>query len=142
MFDILPTRKKTRDLNFDNFFSEFIPDNFFPGLDAKMMRLDIKENDSSYIFDVELAGVKKENIDLVINDDILTINVKKESETNEQQINYIRNEIKYGSLSRSFAIPNIQKDNIRAKFDNGILQIVLPKITKDETDYEQKIDIE
>lgn len=127
MFDIIPNRKRNNSLfNFDNFFSEFFPDDFFPNND-RFMKLDIKEFSSVYVFDIELPGVKRDEIDLNIADDILTISVKISEQTNEEDPKYIRKERKYGSYSRSFAIPNIDSENIKANYDNGVLTVTLPK---------------
>jgi HSP20 family protein len=142
MFDIIPNRKRTRDLlDFDNFFSEFYPDNFFPSLEGRMMRLDIKELADRYIFDVELPGVNKEDIELIVVDDVITINVKKQEELTDEQSKYIRKERRYGMLSRSFNIPYVDTENIKAKFENGILHIILPKLTE-QTMPQKRIDID
>ncbi len=129
MLDIIPNRKRNSSLfNLNNFFSEFFPDEIFSNND-RMMKLDIKEYSTSYVFDVELPGVKKEAIDLSIADDILTISVNISEQTSEEDPKYIRKERKHGSYSRSFSIPNIDSENIKANYDNGVLSVTLPKAT-------------
>lgn len=142
MFDVISNKKNNRDmLDINNFFSEFFPDNFFPNFEGKLMKVDIKENNEAYIFEVEIPGANKEDINLIINEDIITINVTTKSNVAEEKENYIRRERKFGSMSRSFSIPNINKDNINAKYVNGLLHISLPK-KGPQQESAKKIDID
>ncbi len=142
MLNLMTNRKGNRNLfNFDHFFSEFLPDQLIHNMDNKMMTLDIREHESSYIFDVEIPGVKKEDIDISVKDDILTITVNKTDEIHEENTTFIRRERKFGTYSRSFTIPYIDSDNILAKYDHGILRLTLPKI-ENQTESKKVIDIE
>ncbi len=134
MFDIIPNnRKKNRDIfNFDNFFSEFFPENFFPHTEGRMMKIDIKELDTAYTFDVELPGVSKEDIEINVVDDVLSITINKIEEVNEENTKFVRKERKFGTYSRSFSIPDVDTDNIKANYDNGVLKLTLPKTTQQE----------
>lgn len=136
MLDII-TRKRNQDL-YDSFFNDFFPDNY----DGKMMKVDIRENENHYFLDVEIPGVKKENIKLIVNDDILTINIKREEQLSDANEKYIRKERRFGSMSRSFTIRDIDKDNITAKYLNGVLHISLPKLTEEELDRTKTISID
>ena len=113
---------------FDDFFNDafLMPTVFSAG---NYMRADIKEKENEYIIDVEIPGVKKEEIklDLSDDDDVLTVSVEKKEETKDEGTDYIRKEIKYGAYSRSFYVPGIKEDDIKAKYDNGVLTITLPK---------------
>jgi HSP20 family protein len=141
MFDMISNSKRKNDmLDFNNFFSEFFPD-IYTNIEGKMMRVDIKENDNSYIFDVEIPGANKEDINLVVNEDVLTINVTTKSQVAEEKDNYIRRERKFGSFTRSFSIPYLDKDQINAKYENGVLHITLPKRTNNHEEV-KKINIE
>lgn len=91
------------------------------------MKVDIKENDEEYVVDAELPGVNKNEINLEIHDDILTIAVNHNEEVKEERTNYIRKERRTNSISRSFQLENIKNEDITAKFENGILSIHLPK---------------
>jgi len=133
MLDII--KKDSNREFYDSFFSDFLPE----GYDGKLMRVDIRENDYAYYLDVEVPGVKKENIKLITNDDILTINIKREESNND---NYIRRERKLGSMSRSFTIREIDKDNISAKYSEGMLYICIPKLTEEDLDKTRTINID
>lgn len=91
------------------------------------MRVDIKENEKEYIVEADMPGIKKEEINVELNDDRLTIAVERNEEINEEKENYIRKERRSGSFCRSFYVENVLDDQISAKFENGVLSVVLPK---------------
>ena len=90
-------------------------------------KTDIKETPEEYIVHAELPGVKKEDIKIDYNNNYLTISATRNNESEEKKDHYIRRERSYGSVSRAFYISNVNKDSIKAKFDNGVLNIELPK---------------
>ena len=124
---------------FDNFFDDdFMMPSMFGnkndplyGKHAKnVMKTDIKETEKAYEFDIDLPGFKKENVHAELQDGYLTIQASTESETEEKSENgtYLRKERFTGSCRRSFYVgEEISEDDIRAKFEDGILRIVVPK---------------
>lgn len=136
MFDIVPFARrgsgiqKYNDLfDIEGIFEGFFNDRFFPALykNSAQMKVDVKENENEFILEAELPGIKKEDVNLQIDDDRLTISVQRNEQTDEEKDNYIRRERSYSSVIRSFAIPNIETDNVNAKYENGMLFITLPK---------------
>ena len=113
----------------DNMFDNFFNDSFMPALFTgdTQMRVDIKENDKEYIVEADMPGVKKEEINVELNNDRLTIAVERNEEINEEKENYIRRERRSGSFCRSFIVENVKEEGIAAKFENGVLSIMLPK---------------
>lgn len=113
----------------DKFFESFFNDSLFPAFynNSGQMRVDIKENEKDYIVEAELPGVKKEEINIDLHDDRLTIAVERNEQVNEKNDNYIRRERRYGSMSRTFSVANVNQDQVTADFKNGILSIILPK---------------
>ena len=75
----------------------------------------------------ELPGFDKDEINVDLDKDTLTISAAHKEEKKEKKHNYIRQERRYNSYCRSFHIPGIQKDNITAAYNNGVLEITLPK---------------
>ena len=73
------------------------------------------------------VAVNKEDINIDYNNNYLTISATRNNEHEEKKDNYIRRERSYGSVSRGFYINNVNKEAIKAKFDNGVLNIELPK---------------
>ncbi len=95
-----------------------------------LMRTDVKENDNSYEVDVDLPGFKKEDIKISFDNGYL--NIAAQTSTNndkkDEKGNYIRQERFYGSMSRSFYVgEDINKEDIRAKFEDGVLKLTVPK---------------
>lgn len=93
-------------------------------------RVDISETEFDYNLDVELPGIDQKDIDVKIDDNILTIKGKKEQKAETKEKNYYTREIYYGSFQRSISLPNnIKADAVDAKYENGILHITIPKKT-------------
>ncbi len=137
---LVPYGRKNRDLtnrsqdvfNIDSLFDDFFGDSFMPAFfaDDSQIKVDVKENEKEYIVEADLPGVKKEEINVELNNDRLTISVARNEEVNEEGENYIRKERRSGSYSRSFHVENVIEDQISAKFENGVLSMVLPKREK------------
>ena len=115
--------------------------NFFNDENAVTIKTDIKDTGDSYVIDAELPGYKKDEINVDVNDDILTISAEKHNEVNEEEKNgYIRRERYYGSVSRSFNISEVEAAAITAKHENGVLTLTLPK-KKEQIPQSHKIEI-
>ena len=114
---------------FDYFFNNLCNDftSMFPG-SMPSFKTDIRENAGEYVIDAEMPGMKKEDIKLNIEDDVLTITVEKSEDSNEESGSYIRRERHFGSSSRNFRIGNVKQDAVEAKFENGVLTVILPKL--------------
>jgi HSP20 family protein len=90
--------------------------------------VDIYETKESIVLNVELPGVTKEDIALEVKDSTLTIKGEKKLEKNVTEENFHRMERSYGSFTRAFTLPStVQRDKVKAKFRDGILEIMLPK---------------
>ena len=91
---------------------------------------DIRETDTEYVLEADLPGFKKEDINIDITDNTLTINAERHSEHEEKdkKDNYIRCERSYGSFSRSFGLDGVDTEAIKAGFENGVLTLTMPKL--------------
>lgn len=132
MFGIVPFRNnkiQERGSLFDleNMFNDFFNDSFMGLASTNAIKADIKENEKEFIIDAEIPGANKEDIKLDLKDDRLTISVQKTEEVKEEKENYIRRERRFGASSRSFYVENVKNEDVTAKYENGILTIVLPK---------------
>ncbi len=103
-------------------------------------RIDVYElNDKVYV-EAELPGLNKDDIQIKVQDNTLTISGEKKKDTNEDK-NVLRNERIFGSFSRSFNLSEeINAEDIEANFENGILTIALGKV-KEEKPKERTIEI-
>lgn len=132
MFGIRPIRgwreetPKGFKWDFENIF-DIMFDDINPISSYYPLKVDVKEKDKEYLLEVEIPGVEKEDIYLEVKDDILSISVEREEEINEESENYIRRERQFGSFKRSFYVDNVDQENIKAKFKNGVLKVRLPK---------------
>lgn len=125
----------TRSINTYNPFWELdrIEKAFFGGRDqSTVFRSDVRENDKEYIVEADLPGVNKEDIDISINDGVLTVKAERKSEASDENNGYIRRERAYGSFERSFDISEIDDEKIDAEFKNGVLTLTLPKKLPEE----------
>ena len=109
--------------------------NGFPsfGLDTESSyspRIDVSEDDKNIFIEAEIPGVKKGDINISLQDNILTIKGEKKSLNKEKkEKSYFRSERSYGLFTRSFTLPaEVNPDKVDAKFEDGILNITLAKI--------------
>ena len=109
---------------FDNFERSFFGDN-----SASTFRTDIRDQGDKFLLEAELPGFKKEDIKLDLKDGILTVSAQhsESSEEKDKKGSYIRRERRYGSFARKFDVSGIQEDGITAAYNNGVLELTLPK---------------
>ena len=92
------------------------------------MNTDIIEKENGYELQIDLPGVKKEDIKIEMNKNLINISVSISKSSDEENKKYIRKERFTGEIKRSFNIgEDIDEDNINASFENGILYLNLPK---------------
>lgn len=140
MFDMVPFKrtgllKKGGD-NFNNFVDNFFNDDFFAPIPFEKMgfgfKVDLKENESSYIVEADLPGVNKDSIDIEYKNNYLTVSAKREEKNEDKSENYVRKEIRYGEFKRSFYVDNVDEDKVTASFNDGVLRVELPKTNKEK----------
>jgi HSP20 family protein len=96
---------------------------------ARMPAIDVSEKEESYLVKAELPGVARENLDITINDGVLTINAeRKEEKKEEKDDRVIRQERYLGKLVRSLRLgSDIDEGRIEAQYQDGVLKLSLPK---------------
>jgi HSP20 family protein len=98
------------------------------GLGAWMPPVDIAEDKERITLTAELPGFKEDEVQIQMEGNILTLRGERKFEEEKTGRNYHRVERSYGQFMRSFTLPNnVDRENIRAKFRNGLLEIELPK---------------
>ena len=123
--------------DFDSWFSDPVEKRFFGkknplyGKHAKnLMKTDVRETKNSYEVDVDLPGFKKDEIQMKLEDGMLTISAAKglDKDEKDKKGKYVRRERYAGSLSRSFYVgDNVTVEDIHPKYENGILSFNVPK---------------
>lgn len=100
---------------------------------APTFKVDISEDEKAIYLSADIPGVKKEDVKVSIEDDVISISAERTQAEEEKKKNYHRVERSWGSLSRSFTIgDNVDSDNITANYDNGVLKVVVPKKEPEE----------
>jgi HSP20 family protein len=97
-------------------------------------RTDVSEDENAYYADVEVPGVKKEDIKITLNDNVLTIEGEKKPSTDKTK-KYHKSERNYGTFSRGFSFTEkVNPESTEAKFENGILTVKVEKIKKSNSE--------
>jgi HSP20 family protein len=104
------------------------------GVDRWSPSLDLTENDDEFIVTLELAGAKKDDVHVEIEDGVLTVRGEKKSEREEKNEKRRYTERSFGVFSRSFTLPsNADGDDVKASFENGVLKVEIGKREKAKT---------
>lgn len=123
--------------NYDPFFDLFYPlEKRSRYNNTYSMRTDVEEAENDYIMNIEMPGVKKEDINITLEDGYLTVSVAREE---KEEKNYVRFERSYGTASRSFYVGLKDEKNIKAFYVDGVLTLTFPK--NEEKDAARKIAI-
>jgi len=116
--------------HFDSLYPEYAYDET---IDKLSMPIEVTDKEKEYDIRAELPGVKKEDLDIDLNDNYLTIRATKSEEKHEDKKCYKKSEFKYGEFSRSVYLPNeINADEIEATLEHGVLKIKAPKLMKEK----------
>jgi len=103
-------------------------DDFFRTDAPTAFRTDVTDEGDHFLLEADLPGFEKQDIHLDLNGDTLTIRAERHSKVEEKEKDkVVRMERSYGSYSRSYDISGIDAEDIRAKYENGVLQLTLPK---------------
>ena len=106
-------------------------DNFFtdtPVWNTRAPAVDVQEKDDEYLMEVELPGLTDKDIELNVEDNILTLSSKKEEKTEEKKNGYVIRERRNHEFARTFVLPaEVDREKIKAEFNNGLLVVNIPK---------------
>lgn len=127
---------------FSLFGPSWLPRLRMPEMEEFTPTVDIFEEGSDVVVKAELPGMKKENIDVKLTGNAVTISGEKRKEEKVEKKNIYRLERSYGSFTRAFTLPSeVQTDKAKARFKDGILEIRIPK-TEEAKKKEKKVMIE
>ncbi len=101
---------------------------FHNGCDFNRPAANIIDNEKDFMIELAAAGMSKEDFNIKIEDDMLSISVERKEIEEKDELNYSRREFRYDGFTRSFSIPEIvDQENIKANYENGVMTITLPK---------------
>jgi HSP20 family molecular chaperone IbpA len=110
----------------DRIFHSFFDED--TGLNTNLPRVDVREEENSYVLEAELPGTTEKDIDVKVENDLLQISTEKEEEKEEKNKGYLMREIRSASYHRSFVLPkDTDREKIEANFKNGLLTLTIPK---------------
>lgn len=114
----------------------------YRGEGARMPNMDLSEEQDRFLVQAELPGMTKEDVTIETDGDVLRITARKEQEVEEKKEGYIRRERGSMHFHRQMRLPeNVDHDQIKARMENGVLEISLPKMTAKE-EKRNKIEVE
>lgn len=120
--------------NYERNHPREVATNFMPSINTR-------EGEFAYHVEVDLPGIKKEDISLQVEDNVLLISGERKVKEEVKEENYYKIESRFGSFSRSFSLPeNVDVENIHAESVDGVLEIVIPKL-ENQVDKVKKITI-
>ncbi|MEA4912376.1 MAG: Hsp20/alpha crystallin family protein [Oscillospiraceae bacterium] len=125
MFELMPFERRRDTAMLNRYFDDF-EKSFFSNA-VNDFKTDIRDNGDTYAIEAELPGFNKEDINIDVKNDVLTISAQHTEDKKEEKDSYVRRERSYGAYSRSFDVTGIDTDAIKAAYKNGILELTLPK---------------
>lgn len=133
MLELIPFISNNRVSNYDPFKDmENFEKHFFGTDRISSFKTDIKDNGGEYLLEADLPGFKKEDINVNLENNYLTISAERkvENEEKDKKGRYIRCERSYGSFTRSFDVSDVDTDKITASYEDGVLKLTMPKKEK------------
>ena len=112
----------------DDAFNSFFKPMFFEEK-YNVMKTDIRENEKSYIMDIEIPGFDKKDVNISLEKGYLTVSAEKKDCSDKKEV-YLRRE-RSCRVSRTYYVGEVNRDLIKAKYESGVLQIEIPKKEKE-----------
>jgi len=143
MIPMLRNRRFLPSFDDDMFGKDFLKDFFDFESNPSVPDINVREDKDKYTIEVAAPGLDKKDFDVDIQNNVLTISSEKEQKDENKDDNYLRREFSYSSFQRSFSLPETVKvEDIKAKHDNGVPFVELPKKKEAVEKASKKIDIE
>ena len=129
----------------DNAFNDLFSDSALSRMNSTAPAFNVKDTENAYVMEVAVPGIKKEFCRVNIDDDgnlEIAIENKLEHKEENKKEHYLRREFSYSNYQQSYILPeDVDREKISAKVLNGVLEIELPKVVKNEQKVQRKIEI-
>ena len=129
----------------DNAFNDLFSDSALSRMNSTAPAVNVKDTENAYVMEVAVPGIKKEFCRVNIDDDgnlEIAIENKLEHKEENKKEHYLRREFSYSNYQQSYILPeDVDREKISAKVLNGVLEIELPKVGKNEQKVQRKIEI-
>ncbi len=130
---------------FPTVFEDFLNNDFMPRANTTAPAVNVREDEKAYTMEVAAPGIKKEFCRVSINDEgnlSIAIENKFEHKETEKKHRYLRREFSYSNYEQNYELPeDVDKENISAKVEDGILTVTLPRVQKEEKKLSRSINI-
>lgn len=138
MFKLTPfsssPRKRDEFVDFYNLVDDFFSSPF-RSIRGDSFKLDVKEEEKHYLIEADVPGIKREEIKISYNDDVLTIAIERDEEKEEKTENYLHRERQVCSMKRSLNLPGVDPQKVKAKLEEGVLKVIAEKSEVQEHSY-------
>lgn len=115
------------DKEFDRFFDDLTSGSFW-GIDGTYPKVDVREEKDRYVLEADLPGLTEKDIDVRVENNLLSVSSEKKEEKEEKKNGYIMRERRGYTFARSFVLPDdVNREAINAQFKNGVLTLTLTK---------------
>ena len=124
-------------------FNDFFYNNNMPKANATAPAINVLENANEYTVELDAPGLRKEDFDISINNDgDLVIKMEKKNEVKDEKAHYLRREFAYSKYEQTLILPDdVNKDEVGAKMNDGVLNITLPKLNKSVQKVARQIEV-
>ena len=124
-------------------FNDFFYNNNMPKANATAPAINVLENENEYTVELAAPGLRKEDFDISINNDgDLVIKMEKKNEVKDEKAHYLRTEFAYSKYEQTLILPDdVNKDEVGAKMNDGVLNITLPKLNKSVQKVARQIEV-
>ena len=117
--------------NINTFLDNFIEKNHTLTQTDFVPTVNTREGEHAYHVEVDLPGMKKEDIHVDVNDNVVIISGERKTKDEVKEEDYYKIESSYGKFERSFTLPeNVDVENIHAESQDGVLEVIIPKLKK------------
>jgi HSP20 family protein len=139
MAGLVPFNKKNKEISTNTDFEDFynVLDDYFSNdwpfkrtLTHDTFKVDVEDNGNEYLIEAEVPGLDKKDINVELNDGKLMISITRDENSESKKKNFIHRERRYSYMSRSIYLEDAKPDGIKAKLENGLLKVVVPKEEK------------
>ena len=139
MAGLVPFNRKNKEISTNTGFEDFynVLDDFFSNdwpfrrtLTHDTFKVDVEDNGNEYLIEAEVPGIDKKDINVELNDGKLMISITRDENSESKKKNFIHRERRYSSMSRSIYLEDAKSDGIKAKLENGLLKVKVPKEEK------------
>ena len=126
-------------------FADLFDTEYVPKANCTAPAINVKESDKAYTVELAAPGMKKEDFNVHINDEgnlIIKMEQKQEHKDEDKNMRYLRREFSYSKFEQTLILPDdVKKEDIKARVENGVLTVELPKIVEEKVKLSRQIDI-